>query len=323
MKFFITGFFILLTHYSTNAQQLPDLGQPPATAQLFGEQLISTGLYERDFALSPDGKEIFYTLQAPQGGFQTILHLIKLPDGKWSKPAVASFAGKFSDIEPAFSPDGLKLYFSSNRPLNGTNTKDFDIWITEKKDNQWQEPRNLGLPINTPMDEYYPAVTLSGNLYFTAAYKNAIGKEDIYVAKWENGKYSEPLPMDTAINSKTYEFNAYVSPEEDLIIYTSYGRPDDKGRGDLYLSRKDKLGHWLPAKNLAALNSDKLDYCPFISFDKKAFYFTSERNALSKSYADKPATLAGLIKSFNSSQNGGGDIYWVSLESILEESKTQ
>lgn len=323
MKFFLSGFFILLTHYTTNAQQLPDLGQPPATAQLFGAQIISTGLYERDFALSPDGKEIFYTLQAPQGVFQTILHLIKLPDGKWSKPAVASFAGRYSDIEPAFSTDGQKLYFSSNRPLNGTNTKDFDIWVTEKKDNQWQKPRNLGLPINTPMDEYYPAVTLSGNLYFTAAYKNAIGKEDIYMAKWENGKYSDPLPMDTAINSKTYEFNAYVSPEEDLIIYTSYGRTDDKGRGDLYLSRKDKLGNWLPAKNLAALNSDKLDYCPFISFDKKAFYFTSERNALSKTYADQPVTFGELIKTFNNTQNGGGDIYWVSLESILSLWKTQ
>jgi len=62
---------VLLIAYISTAQQLPDLGQPPATAQLFGEQIISTGLYERDFALSPDGKEIFYTLQAPQGGFQT------------------------------------------------------------------------------------------------------------------------------------------------------------------------------------------------------------------------------------------------------------
>ncbi len=323
MKFILSVLFLMLSTYSARAQQLPDLRQPPSIAQLFGDQIISTGLYERDFALSPDGKDIFYTLQAPQGGFQTILHLIKLPDGKWSKPTVASFAGRYSDLEPAFSPDGQKLYFSSNRPLNGTNTKDFDIWVAEKRDDQWQEPRNLGLPINTPMDEYYPSVGLSGNLYFTAAYKNAIGKEDIYLAKWENGKYSEPLPMDTAINSKTYEFNAYVSPEEDLIIFTSYGRPDDKGRGDLYLSRKDKLGHWLPAKNLAALNSDKLDYCPFISFDKKTFYFTSERNALNKSYPDKSATLPELIRSFTNSQNGGGDLYWVSMESILSLWKTQ
>jgi len=321
MKLFLSGFFYLLTLYSAIAQALPNLKQPPSSAQLFGEQIISTGLYERDFALSPDGKEIFYTLQAPQGGFQTILHLIKLPDGKWSKPAVASFAGQYSDLEPAFSPDGQKLYFSSNRPLTGTNTKDFDIWVTEKIDDQWQKPRNLGLPINTPMDEYYPAITRSGNLYFTAAYKNAICKEDIYVAKWENGKYSDPLPMDTAINSKTYEFNAYVSPEEDLIIFTSYGRSDDKGRGDLYLSRKDKLGNWLPAENLTAINSDKLDYCPFISFDKKAFYFTSERNTLSKTYLEKPATMAGLIRSFTNTQNGGGDIYWVSMESLLEKSR--
>jgi hypothetical protein len=250
------------------------------------------------------------------------LHLKILPDGKWSNPEVASFAGRYGDLEPAFSPDGQKLYFSSNRPLNGTTAKDFDIWVTEKRGNQWQEPRNLGLPINTPMDEYYPSITRSGNLYFTAAYKNAIGKEDIYVSKWENGKYSEPLPMDTAINSKTYEFNAYVSPEEDLILFTSYGRPDDKGRGDLYLSRKDKHGNWLPAINLVALNSDRLDYCPFVSFDKKVIYFTSERSGLSKTYADQAVTLAGLVKSYTSTQNGGGDIYWVSIASLMGKSET-
>lgn len=321
MKLFLSGFFLLLVHHSATTQQLPHLGQPPANPQLFGEQLISTGLYERDFALSPDGHELFYTLQSPQGIFQTILYMKKQKDGKWSKPEVAPFAGRFSDLEPAFSPDGQKLFFSSNRPLSGNSVKDFDIWVVEKKNNQWAEPQNIGLPVNTPLDEYYPSVGRSGNIYFTAAYKNAVGKEDIYLSKWENGKYSEPLPVDTAINSKTYEFNAYVSPEEDLIVFTSYGRSDDKGRGDLYISKKDK-GNWLPAQNLHALNSEKLDYCPFISPDKKAFYFTSERINLSRSYPEKPATLDQLIASFNGPQNGGGDIYWVSMESLLGLWKT-
>ena len=96
-------------------------------ASLVGEGWISTNRYERDFALSPNGNEIFYTLQMPQSTFQTILYTSKNSTGQWSDPVVASFAGRYSDLEPAFSKDGQQLYFVSNRPVKGTEKKDFDI----------------------------------------------------------------------------------------------------------------------------------------------------------------------------------------------------
>ena len=244
-----------------------------------------------------------------------------MPDGSWGKPEVAPFAGKYSDLEPAFSSDGKKIFFSSNRPTSGTEVKDFDIWVVEKQNGKWTEPANIGLPVNTAADEFYPAITKSGNLYFTAAYKNAVGKEDIYLARWENGKYSEPAPMDTAVNSKLYEYNAFVSPDEDCIIFTSYGRKDDMGKGDLYMSIKDATGKWQPAKNLAMLNSERSDYCPFVSFDKKILFFTSERSGIKRSYPAKPARYEELVQLFTTVQNGGGDIYWVSFEKVLEQFK--
>jgi hypothetical protein len=202
--------------------------------------------------------------------------------------------------------------------LNGSEIKDFDIWVVKKENGVWGEAKNIGLPVNTAADEFYPSATKNGNLYFTAAYANAPGKEDIWLAKWENERYNTPVPMYTAINSKMYEFNAFVSPDEDLIIFTSYGRKDDKGRGDLYMSVKDGLGKWQPAKNLDFLNSPKLDYCPFISFDKKIMFFTSERISIKNSYPDKPAKVDDLVRSFKGTQNGGGDIYWISFDKVLE-----
>ncbi len=315
----IRTFILLLLFVSATATaQLPQFKQPPSSPGILAPGLVSTGLSERDFALSPDGTEIFYTLQSPQGVFQTLVHIRKDSKGNWQKPQIASFAGTYSDLEPAFTPDGRKLFFASNRPLTGTEIKDFDIWVVEKENGNWGTPVNIGLPVNTAADEFYPSITKSGNLYFTAAYKNATGKEDIYFSKWDNGKYHEPVPMDTAVNSKMYEFNAYVSPDEDFIIFTSYGRKDDKGRGDLYMSIKDAAGKWQPAWNLAMINSEKLDYCPFVSFDKKILFFTSERISLKKKYSDKPVTLEALARSFTSPQNGGGDIYWVSLGSIMQ-----
>jgi hypothetical protein len=300
------------------AQSSIGFKRPPATPSLFNEVNVNTGFRERDFTMSPDGKEIFYTFQSPQASFQTILYIKKDNKGRWSKPEVAPFAGKYSDLEPAFTVDGKKLFFASNRPMTGNSIKDFDIWCVEKKDNKWGEPKNLGEPVNTSTDEFYPSVTLSGNLYFTAAYKNAVGKEDIYFSAFENGKYITPVPLDTAVNSKTFEFNAFVSPDEQFIIFTSYGRNDDKGRGDLYMSTKDAMGKWLPASNLVLLNSEKIDYCPFVSFDKKILFFTSERHVLKESFPDKRATYAELMQNYSALLNGGGNIYWISFDEVLK-----
>jgi Tol biopolymer transport system component len=316
----IISLFFLLNLVS-RAQQNISFDKPPASPGILAEHTINTGLGERDFALSPDGKEIFYTLQSPQGIFQTILYMKKDAKGNWSKPEVAPFAGKYSDLEPAFTMDGNKLFFASNRPVNGNEIKDFDIWVVEKENGKWGDPKNIGLPVNTEADEFYPSVTKSGNLYFTAAYKHAVGKEDIWLAKWENGKYLDPVSLDTAVNSRTYEFNAFISPDEDLIIFTSYGRKDDKGRGDLYMSIKDASGKWQPAQNLSSINSAKLDYCPFVSFDRKIFFFTSERNSLKNSYPAKPVMLNDLLKTYNAVQNGAADIYWMSFEKLMQQLK--
>ena len=287
-------------------------------ASLVGEGWISTSRYERDFAVSPNGNEVFYMLQMPQNSFQTILYTRKNSAGKWSEPVVAPFAGRYSDLEPAFSNDGQQLFFVSNRPLTGTEKKDFDIWVVNKTGNSWSEAKNLGAPVNSPVNEFYPSVSASGNIYFTAEYPNATGKEDIFRCRWNGSSFGNPEKLDSNINSTAYEFNAYVSPDEEYIIFSSFGRKDDKGGGDLYLSKKDRQGNWQSAQNIAMLNSVKLDYCPFLSPDKKTLYFTSEQHALQKNYEKKPVSYAELVEINNSALNGSGNIYMIKFEVVLQ-----
>lgn len=317
-KFLVISLPFLLLNAVT-AQTKISLSNPPAAPELFLKGVISTGLSERDFALSPDETEMFYTLQSPLGYFQTIVYMKKDAKGVWSKPEIAVFAGMYSDLEPAFSPDGKRLYFSSNRPVNGNAIKDFDIWYVEKQDQVWSTtPVNVGAPVNTAGNEFYPSITKSGNLYFTGVYNNkGVGREDIYMAQWQNGKFQDPVALDTNINSKVDEFNAFVSPDEDFILFTSFGRKDDMGRSDLYISRKGTDGKWTPAKHLTILNSNRIDYCPFVSFDKKKIFFTSERNSFKQSF-EKPVKLQELQTQFTTPLNGGGDIYWMSFEKVLE-----
>lgn len=314
--------FSLLLPVIAGAQGLPELSKVPGSPLIFAEGVISTGLYERDMAISPDGTEIFYTVQITPAAFQTIAYLRKLPNGKWTAPEIAPFSGRYTDLEPAFSSDGKKLYFSSRRPINADSIKtDVDLWVTEKKDGKWSEPKNLGAPVNTPADEYYPSVAANGNLYFTATYKKGIGREDIYVAKKNGDSFLEPVALDSGVNSVLYEFNAFISPDEEYIIFTSFGRKDDKGRGDLYISFRNTDGRWKPAKNMLMLNSEQLDYCPFVSFDKKILFFTSEKHKLNSNYPAKPVLFRELKEQMSSAANGGGNIYWVSLEAVLSQVK--
>ena len=154
-------------------------------------------------------------------------------------------------------------------------------------------------------------------MYFTATYNNGVGREDIYLSRYVDGRYTEPEPLDTMVNSVLFEFNAYISPDEDLLIFSSFGRQDGLGGGDLYISVKDSFGNWTKARNLGPeLNSDRLDYCPFVDMARKNFYFTSNRISTSSVQQFNYQ----LLKDFNSGPgNGQGDIYNVALNQILSD----
>lgn len=315
IRFIIT--LLVATPLLSAAQaKLPALNSPPSKLALFGEGSISTNINERDFALSPDGSEIFYTISTPKSTFQTIVYSKKNSKGEWSAPEVAPFAGEFSDLEPAFSADGNTLFFASNRPLTGNQPKDFDVWKVTRTSGGWAKPENLGAIVNTETDEFYPSVARNGNLYFTGNYPGGPGREDIYVSEFRNNQYQKPVALDTAVNSRFYEFNAFVDPNEQYIIYTSYGRKDDSGGGDLYIAMKDANGKWKPAKNLVELNSKQLDYCPFVSPDGKTLFFTSERHQLPASFNGSKATSQKIKEINNSVLNGSGNIYWISFSSV-------
>lgn len=314
MKVLISSALVLLFSGAFSQQKM-SFETPPKQVTLLMPDFISTGLNERDFALSPDGNEIYFTISTPKSTFQTIVFSKRSSTG-WSKPELVSFAGQFSDLEPAFSADGNTLYFASNRPLSGNSIKDFDIWKVTRSGAGWGNPENLGSTINTTSDEFYPSVTKNGNLYFTATYAGGPGREDIYVSRFEQNSFKKPVALDTAINSKFYEFNAFVSPDEDYILFTSYGRKNDSGGGDLYISVKDVNGRWQPAQNLKQLNSKQLDYCPFVSPDGKSLFFTSERHALPASF-ETPTNYKSIAEVQDQPLNGTGNIYWIDFKEVL------
>jgi Tol biopolymer transport system component len=319
MKYILLAVLLLGCITSVSSQRpgsglFVDPHPPGNTPVLFAAGIVSDGMQNRDMAIAPDGKEIFYTIQHNPAGISVIMQS-RFTAGRWTKPEVASFSGSWSDLEPAFSPDGKKLYFVSNRPANDTGSaKDFDIWYLTKKNGEWTDPVRLPWPVNTEQDEFYPSLTLSGNIYFTRTMTGK--KEDIVFCRWQNGKYQPAESLPEAVNSMGYEFNAFIDPAEQYILFTAYGRKDDLGKGDLYLSYKDQQQQWQPATHLF-INSEGIDYCPYVSPDGQYLFFTSARAEKIKS-RQKKIRYSDLKKTVTQARNGSEDIYWMRRDAVIK-----
>ncbi len=307
MKKLLPALLFLLASIGSFAQS----GQAP---KVYMPNVVSSGYNERDMAISPDGSEMFYTIQALRSGVSVIIRRTAA-DG-WKNGEAAPFSGQYSDLEPAFSPDGNRLFFASNRPVEaGVEKKDFDIWYVEKNGKGWGQPIHGGTLINSSEDEWYPSVVEDGSVYFTGVRADVLGKEDIYRAQWKNGKFEAPVNIGPGVNSKLDEFNAYVDPKEQYIIFSAEGGEGDLGRGDLYISHR-KDGSWTKPRNLGAdVNSNRLDYCPFVY--NGIFYFTSDRPG--------PAARSGKMSfqeikmKLDSWGNGWGDIYSMPAATIVSK----
>jgi hypothetical protein len=289
---------------------------PADTPVLFSPNIISNELSNRDMAISSNGDELFYTVQYGRGLISVIMHSKKI-NGKWTTPDVASFSGVYNDLEPAFSYDCSKLYFVSNRGLNNKHeTKDYDVWFVTKENGEWVNPRNVGAPVNSNKDEFYPSLTKQGDIYFTRAIDGR--EEDILFCKFNNEKYEEAQALPDAINSVNDEFNAFIDPDEQFILFSVYGKKNDSGGGDLYISKRSEQGEWMQATNLKVpLNSKFIDYCPYITPDKKYFFFVSNRHAIKLPF-DKKQNMHSLQALLHSPLNGYDNIYWMSASSILK-----
>jgi len=312
MKSFISISLILITSLSFSQ----------SNPEPFLAELTTEFPNVRDLAISPNGNEVMFTAQSVMGNLSTIITSKKVNNNNWTTPAIVSFSGQFFDLEPFYSSDGLKVYFVSTRPLSNDalEPKDFDIWFVERisLDSNWSEAKNMGPPINTKHGEFYPSITNNGNFYFTRDNPEFKTKDDIYVSIFKNDAYQTPKKLGNAINTEGYEYNAFISPDESYLLFGSYNRKDGFGSGDLYISFKTE-DQWTVAKNLGdIINSDKMDYCPFVDTKTNTLYFTSKRDN-TKVQQEKPLTTEEFITELNKVDNGSSSLYRVFIDELFNK----
>jgi len=298
----------------------PFLGQalPDSLPELFAPGIVSTGMFTRDVAISPDGKEIYFCVAIGNYTFSTIL-CTKEINGLWTPPEIVPFSGGpgVADFEPAFSPDGSKLYFLSSRPDGDEPVGDQDIWVVERdKNGAWGAPQNLGEPVNTDGGEYFPSTSKNGTLYFTRNEKGS-GLNQVFRSKWVNGAFQEPELLPEQVNCGTNRFNAFVAPDESYIIVPAVGMPDAYDGVDYYIVFRDQEDQWSKPVNMGAkVNRDNArGWSPYVSPGGEAFFFMATRTIEIEEARWNYENLLGL---YNSPGNGNADIYWVNASFIKE-----
>ena len=303
------------------------LGQklPGNSPELFAPGIINDGIATRDITFTPDGKEIYFCKNTANSTYSTILFCKETNEG-WSEPEVLSFAqnSEFIFIEPFISPDGLKLFFVSNKGNNFTEANRFitDIWVAERENDFWGEPYKLDSIINSIDSEFFPSVAENGNLYF--ARENAKNREGfIYRSELKNGKYQKPEKLPIQINAGAARFNAVITKDESFMIVPIYGIEDSRGSTDYYITFYDKEKGWSQPQNMGDKINTKSgnEYSANFSPDGKYFFFMSSRT---ENKNEGLLSYKTLQRIHNSPENGNSNIYWMKADfiNVLKEKAT-
>ena len=143
------------------------------------EGSVNTSSWESQPCVSADGRELYFVSR--RNGNADIYCARRNADGTWGEPLNLGtpINTKGTEMAPFIHPDGHTLYFSSDKHVGMGG---FDLFMSRRgEDGQWQEPVNLGFPINTRGDEINFFVAADGKTAFISSQREGgKGGYDIY-----------------------------------------------------------------------------------------------------------------------------------------------
>ncbi len=218
------------------------------------------------------------------------------------------------------TPDGARLPFASNRPREAGEEKaeDSDLFVVCRTEGGWSAPVNLGTPICSEADEFFPAVTNDGTLYFTRADRGSQIK-GIYRSRWVDGAYAPPELFPEQVNSGRNRFNAMVAADESFLILPIAGRDDSFGRSDYDIGLRGEDDSWSESVNLGERINLRASfgYSAWVSHDGSYLSFMAARPAALLPLAGSSGSYGDLVRLHGEPGNGNSDIYRVNA-SFLE-----
>ncbi len=223
-----------------------------------------------NLTFTPDGRTLYFS-RANVDYSRADIWYAALGEEGWSEPRKAPFSSESADFDAFITSDGSKFFFVSNRSLDDADRPkgSFDIWMMEKRGEEWGEPHNLGERVNSDQNDGFLSLAANGNLYFCSDRSGGHGNYDIYVSEFRDGVYQDARNLGEPINSALMDTDPLISADESFLIFT---------RGhDIHISFKLE-GEWTEPQPLGpGVNTGSThDFAPALSRDGQTFYFTRQ-----------------------------------------------
>ncbi|MGA1976529.1 MAG: OmpA family protein [Bacteroidales bacterium] len=182
---------------------------------------------------------------------------------------------------PSITADGKTMIFTrqmhaENFPGGPEMTQE-NFYISNLSGDEWQKAVNAGEPLNTDANQGAATISSDGKyMYFAACNRSGgMGSCDIYFSTFNDGKWSVPYNLNGPVNTKFWESTPSISADGKTLYFSS-NRPGGFGGKDLWYSRLKADGTWSEPVNMGkTINTEGDEIAPFIHFDGKTLYFSS------------------------------------------------
>jgi hypothetical protein len=104
----------------------------------------------------------------------------------------------------------------------------------------WQTPVNLGTPLNTAANEWYPFLSRDGKwMVFASDRPGGRGGADIWRAEYVGGSWQQPVNLGTFVNTTAGESTPFLADNDTKLYFISTG-PGGYGSADIW---------WVPLRS--------------------------------------------------------------------------
>ncbi|WP_372752475.1 OmpA family protein [Labilibaculum sp.] len=190
--------------------------------------------------LSPDGNTLYYTRWYLRKGKQQMeIAIAKRRKGEWqAKESLGFCSRKYSCCYPYLSPDGDRMYFSSD--MEG-GYGGMDLYVSERNGDRWTQPVNLGSAINSAKNEIYPRMLANNYLWFSSDGRSGYGNFDLfYTKKNEDGSWSPVINPGAPYNSAYSDYSLVNTSDPEVSLFVS-DREDQGLRDQIFKLESQKM----------------------------------------------------------------------------------
>jgi hypothetical protein len=271
------------------------LDAPPVYADFaFGEPtnlgpIVNTSAWEGSPCISADGLSLFFMSDrvGGYGGYDIWVLTRETTGDPWGEPVNLGplINGSNYEGEPSLSADGLSLYFWATFPPGGYGWGDILVTTRATTEDDWGPAENLGPTVNSPANDFGPAISFDGLQLFFCDHEAALrpggfGNEDLWTTMRPtvSDPWSPPVNLGPTVNSPYRDIQPCIS-SDGLMLFFASPRPGGQGDRDIWVARRATADDdWGTPVNLGPMvNSPSTDSGPSISPDGRTLYFYSDR----------------------------------------------